>query len=413
MAAEEVAAGPGRRDGAAARPGGARLSRETRRRLSFPAPAVGSCACNPALQASAQLTPGSRLRADLRGRPGATWRRRTLLQGDSQHPARTEPEGGPYSGLLGRAQREAHHYHGWTRPTKIKFDDVVQAIRDHAFVTSCIKKLGPRGDVDVNMEDKKDEHKQQGELYMWDSIDQKWTRHYCAIADAKLSFSDDIEQAMEEELPQPHCLPWAPAFLPCPLQTLAIFSAQHGSLSPYRLALRSLLGTCGPWRSGNLRAPGGPCNSHCLGKEVGRGGSTALRSPLSGCGTHLATPGWAPVTALSCRRSGRVQHCLIRSTVENGAVKYYLTDNLRFGSIYDLIQHYRESHLRCAEFELRLTDPVPNPNPHESKPWYYDGLSRGEAEDMLMRIPRDGAFLIRKREKKQEGMEDSYAITFR
>lgn len=34
------------------------------------------------------------------------------------------------------------------------------------------KKLGPRGDVDVNMEDKKDEHKQQGELYMWDPIDQ-------------------------------------------------------------------------------------------------------------------------------------------------------------------------------------------------------------------------------------------------
>lgn len=33
------------------------------------------------------------------------------------------------------------------------------------------KKLGPRGDVDVNMEDKKDEHKQQGELYMWDPID--------------------------------------------------------------------------------------------------------------------------------------------------------------------------------------------------------------------------------------------------
>ena len=27
-------------------------------------------------------------------------------------------------------------YHGWTRTTKIKFDDVVQAIKDHAFVTS-------------------------------------------------------------------------------------------------------------------------------------------------------------------------------------------------------------------------------------------------------------------------------------
>lgn len=40
--------------------------------------------------------------------------------------------------------------------------------------------------------------------------------------------------------------------------------------------------------------------------------------------------------------------------------------------------------------------------------WYYDRLSRGEAEDMLMRVPRDGAFLIRKREGS-----DSYAITFR
>lgn len=68
------------------------------------------------------------------------------------------------------------------------------------------------------------------------------------------------------------------------------------------------------------------------------------------------------------RRSGRVQHCRIRSTMDGGVMKYYLTDNLMFNSIYALIQHYREAHLRCAEFELRLTDPVPNPNPHESKP---------------------------------------------
>lgn len=27
-------------------------------------------------------------------------------------------------------------YHGWTRTTKIKFEDVVKAINDHAFVTS-------------------------------------------------------------------------------------------------------------------------------------------------------------------------------------------------------------------------------------------------------------------------------------
>lgn len=28
---------------------------------------------------------------------------------------------------------------------------------------------------------------------------QKWTRHYCAIADEKLSFSDDIEQGADED----------------------------------------------------------------------------------------------------------------------------------------------------------------------------------------------------------------------
>lgn len=34
------------------------------------------------------------------------------------------------------------------------------------------KKLGPKGDIDVNLEEKKEEKKQQGELYMWDTIEQ-------------------------------------------------------------------------------------------------------------------------------------------------------------------------------------------------------------------------------------------------
>lgn len=41
--------------------------------------------------------------------------------------------------------------------------------------------------------------------------------------------------------------------------------------------------------------------------------------------------------------------------------------------------------------------------------WFYSDLSRGQAEDYLMRIPRDGAFLIRQR----EGEPDSFAITFK
>ena len=67
------------------------------------------------------------------------------------------------------------------------------------------------------------------------------------------------------------------------------------------------------------------------------------------------------------RRSSRVQHCRIHSRQEAGATKFYLTDNLVFDSLYSLICHYREVPLRCNEFEMRLTDPVPQPNAHESK----------------------------------------------
>ncbi|KAM7146571.1 1-phosphatidylinositol 4,5-bisphosphate phosphodiesterase gamma-2 isoform 1-T3 [Macrochelys suwanniensis] len=316
-------------------------------------------------------------------------------------------------------------YHGWTRTTKIKFDDVVQAIKDHAFVTSefpvilsieehCSveqqrhmakvfkevfgnqllmkpievsadqlpsptqlkekfiikhKKLGPKGDIDMNPEDKKEEKKQQGELHMWDTIEQTWTRHYCAIADEKLSFSDDIEQNADDDSSKEvkrtelHCSEkWF-----------------HGKMKEGRTTAERLL------------------QEYCA-EMGGKDGTFLVRESETFPNDYT----------LSFWRSGRVQHCRIRSNSEGDTMKYYLTDNLTFDSIYDLVQHYKEAHLRCAEFELRLTDAVPNPKPHETKDWYYSNLSRGEAEDMLMRIPRDGAFLIRKRDEP-----DSFAMTFR
>ncbi|PIO34582.1 hypothetical protein AB205_0003530, partial [Aquarana catesbeiana] len=111
---------------------------------------------------------------------------------------------------------------------------------------------------------------------------------------------------------------------------------------------------------------------------------------------------------LSFWRSNRVQHCRIHSRQEAGTTKFYLTDNLVFDSLYSLISHYREVPLRCNEFEMRLTDPVPQPNAHESKEWYHASLTRLQAEHMLMRVPRDGAFLVRKRSEP-----NSYAISFR
>ncbi|MGH0123811.1 UNVERIFIED_CONTAM: hypothetical protein FKN15_066851 [Acipenser sinensis] len=110
---------------------------------------------------------------------------------------------------------------------------------------------------------------------------------------------------------------------------------------------------------------------------------------------------------LSFWRSSRVQHCRIHSRQEAGVTKFYLTDNLVFDSLYSLICHYREMPLRCNEFEMRLSDPVPQPNAHESKEWFHANLSRLQAEHMLMRVPRDGAFLVRKRSEP-----NSFAISF-
>nr|DBA27744.1 TPA: hypothetical protein GDO54_008209 [Pyxicephalus adspersus] len=111
---------------------------------------------------------------------------------------------------------------------------------------------------------------------------------------------------------------------------------------------------------------------------------------------------------LSFWRNGKVQHCRIHSRQEAGSPKFFLTDNLVFESLYALITHYQQMPLRCNEFEMRLTEPVPQTNAHESKEWYHANLTRAQAEHMLMRVPRDGAFLVRKRSEP-----NSYAISFR
>lgn len=79
------------------------------------------------------------------------------------------------------------------------------------------------------------------------------------------------------------------------------------------------------------------------------------------------------------RRSGRVQHCRIRSGSEGGYNYFYLTPNLHFPNLYAVIQHYRDNPLRGQDFELRLTDPVPQPNPHLKEGFVIYEHTRHEA----------------------------------
>ncbi|XP_017321040.1 1-phosphatidylinositol 4,5-bisphosphate phosphodiesterase gamma-2 [Ictalurus punctatus] len=311
-------------------------------------------------------------------------------------------------------------YHGWTRTTKIKFKDVVKAINEHAFVTSeypLVLSIEEHCDVkqqklmaqyfrdvfqDKLLTDPVEleaeqlpsptqlkgkiiiKHKKlnigetfgskdlsrgekQGELFIWDPIDERWYKHYCVISKNRLYYAEENES--DED-----------------------FGKSLGSMDMHQSE---------PWFHGRL-AEGRQSAERLLQEYCSESGGRD--------GTFLVRESDTFVTdcTLSFWRSGRVQHCRIRSYSDGGHAAFFLTENLHFPSVYALIQHYRENPLRCHDFNLRLTDFVPRPNMHLHEGWFYSNMSRGEAEDNLLRIPRDGAFLIRQREES-----DSYAITFR
>lgn len=113
--------------------------------------------------------------------------------------------------------------------------------------------------------------------------------------------------------------------------------------------------------------------------------------------------------SLSFWRQGKVNHCRIRSKQDRGQTKYYLIDTVSHDSLYSLISHYRVHPLRSQEFLMTLKNPVPQPNKHEGKEWYHANMSRASAEDMLKRVPYDGAFIVR----RSETDDGSFAISFR
>ncbi|XP_063153235.1 1-phosphatidylinositol 4,5-bisphosphate phosphodiesterase gamma-1 isoform X2 [Candoia aspera] len=329
-------------------------------------------------------------------------------------------------------------YHGHTLTTKIKFSDVLTAIKEHAFVTSdypvilsiedhCsiaqqrnmaqnFKKVF--GDmlltkpVDISADGLPSpnqlkrkiliKHKKLAEgsayeevpssavysendisnsikngiLYLEDPINHDWNPHYFVLTSSKIYYSGETTSDIgneEEEEPKETS------------NSTELHSTEkwfHGKLGAGRdgrhIAERLLTEYCV-----DTGAPDG---------------SFLVRESETFVGDYT----------LSFWRNGKVQHCRIHSRQDAGSPKFFLTDNLVFNSLYDLITHYQQVPLRCNEFEMRLTEPVPQTNAHESKEWYHANLTRNSAERMLMRVPRDGAFLVRKRSES-----NSYAISFR
>lgn len=61
------------------------------------------------------------------------------------------------------------------------------------------------------------------------------------------------------------------------------------------------------------------------------------------------------------------------------------------------------------EFTIKLKEPVPQPSKHEGKEWYNPHVTRQQAEDLLRKVPHDGAFLVR----PSDYDHNSFAISFR
>ncbi|XP_071010690.1 1-phosphatidylinositol 4,5-bisphosphate phosphodiesterase gamma-1-like [Oncorhynchus clarkii lewisi] len=335
-------------------------------------------------------------------------------------------------------------YHGHTLTSKIKFLDVLHTIKEHAFVTSeypvilsiedhCsvvqqrnmathFKKVF--GDllltkpVDLNADELPSpyqlrrkiliKHKKlvegslyeevtsasyseadisnslrNGILYLEDPIDHTWTPHYFVLSSNKIYYSEETShyQTAEEEEEEE--------------EEEGVRGKEECNNNEQHCAERWFHGKLGGGRDGRQVAEK-LLQEYCEGG--GKDGTFLVRESETFVGDYT----------LSFWRSGRVQHCRIHSRQESGSTRYYLTDNLVFDSLYRLICHYRDTPLRCNEFEMRLGSPVPQPNAHESREWFHSSLSRVQAEHMLMRVPRDGAYLLRKRSDI-----NSYAISFR
>ena len=72
---------------------------------------------------------------------------------------------------------------------------------------------------------------------------------------------------------------------------------------------------------------------------------------------------------LSIWWDGKVQHIHIRWQQDADVHRFFLTDNLVFDSLYDLITHYKEMPMRYNGLEMRLTEPVPRPNARSNTDW--------------------------------------------
>lgn len=258
-------------------------------------------------------------------------------------------------------------FHGHTLTSKIKFLDVIRAIKEHAFVTSeypvilsieqncslpqqrrmaqamievfgemlvterielnetqlpspsklkrrIIVKHKKLTNCDDDVEEVPDDVMKEGQLWLIDTIDRRWNLTQFVLGHNKLMYRSVTEDGRGEEEPEP-VAPMRP-----------------------RETVMDELHFGENWFHGKL--------------DNGRNEAEALLTEYKhlGDGTFLVRESSTFVGdfSLSFWRKGVCNHCRIKLRQERGLTKFYLVDNLAFDNLYTLIMHYRRHELRSS-----------------------------------------------------------------
>ncbi|CAL1529117.1 unnamed protein product [Lymnaea stagnalis] len=135
------------------------------------------------------------------------------------------------------------------------------------------------------------------------------------------------------------------------------------------------------------------------------------QSRMHGDGTFLVRDSERGGMVVSFFVQGQVTHSMIKTRQESDGKKRYLIGNeVWHDTIPEMVEYYSSHKLSYKErgLSINLTYPVCRKLGFEDEEWYFQYVDRVNAEEFLRRIPKDGVFLIR-----PSSIPNSYSLTMR
>ena len=329
--------------------------------------------------------------------------------------------------------------HGHTRCTKIRFRDIVVAIRDHAFATSdypMILSLEEHCSIPIQKNTAHEFKKILGDLLLTDLVEKGASalpspyqlRRKVILKHKKLPEGSDetlllaepgeVQVAKQQDisnsqkngflfLKDPGANVWTRRYFVLTDKILS-YSVEEdeqepeGGSDPQHIYMETV--------PAHMRH----VNHDWYHQGVDRDAAVdKLKEFEGGNGSFLVRPNdkYEGYVSISFKHDREVFHSLVKRLQNpDGCFCYQLVHPVSFDDVPSLVDHYKCHPLRASTFEQILTMPCPSHNnsSHELQPWFHAGMKRWDAEMMLASVRLEGAFLVR-----PSGEQSSYTITFR